>query len=90
MSIREASCLNIVLQAGEEGQGGGDTSGQLNVFIPERQMSLDQAILQGEKQSLVELTMKVREDFTITVKLRGPSFPALVSSDNDNLNLLSR
>ena len=81
MSIRETSCLNIVLQAGEAGQGGGGTSnqwagqggggggtsGQLNVFIPERQMSLDQAILQGEKQSLVELTMKVREDFTITV-----------------------
>lgn len=51
-----------------QGQGGGGTSGQLNVFIPERQMSLDQAILQGEEQSLVELAMKVREDFTIKEK----------------------
>ena len=75
MSIRETSCLNIVLQAGEAGRGGGGTSdqwagrgnarttGQLNVFIPERQMSLDQAILQGEDLSLVGLATRVREDF---------------------------
>ena len=68
MSIRETSCLNIVLQAGEAGRGGGGTSGQLNVFIPERQMSLDQAILQGEDLSLVEPVAKVHKDFTIMEK----------------------
>merc|ERR1711862_245202 len=45
---KETSFLNVVIKQPQNGSKRKVSNGDLNVFIPDRQMSLNEAILQGE------------------------------------------